>query len=123
MRLSFLTLLAVLMLPGVALPQAPTLSPSPSPGLYAIDSQDPQGLQELFRYTGDFLPLVSAHRGGPQQRFPENCLATFENTLQKTALWRISGSGIQVEVLPQPVALPRHRRMSFSVPLAAPPGS
>lgn len=82
MRLSFLTLLTVLMLPSEALPQAPTLRSSPSSGLHSIDVQGPQGLQELFRYTGDFLPLVSAHRGGPQQRFPENCLATFENTLQ-----------------------------------------
>lgn len=26
-------------------------------------------------------PLVSVHRGGPMEGFPENCLATFENTL------------------------------------------
>lgn len=77
-------LLVVLMLPSVVLPQAPTLGSSPSSGLHAIDPQNPQGLQELFRHTGDFLPLVSAHRGGPQRKFPENCLATFENTLQHT---------------------------------------
>lgn len=84
MRLPFFTLLGVLMLPSAALPQTPTTDSTRSSGLYAIDSQTPQGLQELFRYTGDFLPLVSAHRGGPQQGFPENCLATFENTLQHT---------------------------------------
>jgi len=35
-------------------------------------------------HTGEPLYFVSAHRGGPQQRFPENCIATFENTLQHT---------------------------------------
>jgi glycerophosphoryl diester phosphodiesterase len=41
-------------------------------------------LQDLFRYTGDSLPLVSAHRGGPAAGFPENCIATFEHTLAHT---------------------------------------
>jgi glycerophosphoryl diester phosphodiesterase len=39
-------------------------------------------LKELFRFTGAALPLVSAHRGGPSENFPENCLATFEDTLR-----------------------------------------
>ena len=84
MRPPFLTRLVVLMLPGVVLPQAPALGSSPSSGVHAIDPQSPQGLGELFRYTGESLPLVSAHRGGAQRRFPENCPATFENTLQHT---------------------------------------
>src|SRR4029453_8368068 len=40
--------------------------------------------KNLFKYTREPLPLVSAHRGGPALGFPENCLATFENTLQHT---------------------------------------
>ncbi len=51
---------------------------------YALDAQSPQRLRQLFRYTGETLPVVSAHRGGARTGFPENCLATFENTLQST---------------------------------------
>jgi glycerophosphoryl diester phosphodiesterase len=46
--------------------------------------QTAQELQELFRHTEDALPFVSAHRGGPQKGFPENCIETFEHTLQST---------------------------------------
>ena len=30
------------------------------------------------------MPLVSAHRGGAKPGYPENCVATFENTLRHT---------------------------------------
>ncbi|MBI3467579.1 MAG: glycerophosphodiester phosphodiesterase family protein, partial [Planctomycetes bacterium] len=52
--------------------------------LHRIDARTPEGLQDLFKYTGEPLPLVSAHRGGPEAGFPENCIATFEHTLQHT---------------------------------------
>ena len=52
--------------------------------LHLIKLRNPKELRELFRYNGDSLPLVSAHRGGPQPTFPENCIATFENTLKHT---------------------------------------
>mgnify|MGYP000977000200 CR=1 FL=1 len=52
--------------------------------LHRIDPGSPGGLRELFRYTGEPLPFVAAHRGGPGPGFPENCIATFENTLQHT---------------------------------------
>jgi glycerophosphoryl diester phosphodiesterase len=52
--------------------------------LHALDARSPEGLRELFRYTGESLPLVSAHRGGAIANHPENCLATFENTLRQT---------------------------------------
>jgi len=55
-----------------------------SPALLTIDPKTPEGLQELLRYNGESLHLVSAHRGGPRKRFPENCIATFENTLLYT---------------------------------------
>jgi glycerophosphoryl diester phosphodiesterase len=77
-------LIAMLSVPRPALPQDAARSPSPPSRLHAIDPQTPQGLRELFRYTGESMPLVSAHRGGAQPGFPENCVATFEKTLQHT---------------------------------------
>ena len=60
------------------------LSQEPPNQLHRIDTQRAAGLHELFRRTTEPLPFVSAHRGGPQPGFPENCLATFENTLKHT---------------------------------------
>src|SRR5688572_20012996 len=51
---------------------------------HRLDPRTPEGLRELFRRTGEPLPVLSAHRGGPMKGFPENCLATFSNTLQHT---------------------------------------
>ena len=55
---------------------------SPIPICHSIDARTPVGLRELFRHTGERLPLVSAHRSGAGPGFPENCLATFEETLR-----------------------------------------
>lgn len=41
-------------------------------------------LQQFFLWSGKRSPLISAHRGGPVSGFPENCLATFENTIKYT---------------------------------------
>ena len=60
----------------------PGATPQPSAGLYTVDARTPEGLQELFVPGGDALPLVSAHRGGAGKGFPENCIATFEQTLR-----------------------------------------
>ena len=49
-----------------------------------IRTQTAADLQQLLRYTPDRIPIVSAHRGGPAPGFPENCLATFDHTLQST---------------------------------------
>jgi len=57
-------------------------APRPAPGLHLVDAGTPQGLQELFAPGPDALPLVSAHRGGAAKGFPENCIATFEQTLR-----------------------------------------
>lgn len=54
----------------------------PASKLHRLDAQTAQGLRELFRFTGEPLPLVSGHRGGPDKGWPENCLPTFERTLQ-----------------------------------------
>ena len=71
-------------MPYLALPKDVTRSSSPSSRLHMIKPLNPQNLRELFRYTGEPMHFVSAHRGGPQQKFPENCIATFENTIQHT---------------------------------------
>jgi glycerophosphoryl diester phosphodiesterase len=39
-------------------------------------------LRQYLHRTSDKKTLISAHRGGTASKFPENCLATFENTLQ-----------------------------------------
>ncbi len=38
-------------------------------------------LQDYLAYSPDKSPLIGAHRGGPLPGFPENCIATFQNTL------------------------------------------
>ena len=53
-------------------------------GLRTVDPETPQGLRKLLGYNGESLHLVSAHRGGSGKGFPENCIATFENTLRHT---------------------------------------
>ncbi len=74
----------MLIAPDLALPEDVARRSSPSSRLHVIKPPNPQALRELFRYTGESLHFVSAHRGGPQKRFPENCIETFENTLQHT---------------------------------------
>jgi glycerophosphoryl diester phosphodiesterase len=46
-----------------------------------LNAKTAEGLQTLFKYTGEPVPFVSAHRGGAMKGFPENCIPTFENTL------------------------------------------
>jgi glycerophosphoryl diester phosphodiesterase len=78
----WLLLVALLTAPGAALSQEKPSAPAAQ--LFRIVPQSPAGLQEIFRHTSEPLPFVSAHRGGPEPGFPENCLATFENTLKKS---------------------------------------
>ena len=66
------------------------VNPSKSPdyssaGVLAITTTP--DLRALLRHTPERIPLVSAHRGGPSAGYPENCIATFENTLRQ-AWWR-----------------------------------
>jgi glycerophosphoryl diester phosphodiesterase len=51
-------------------------------GLHVLKLKNPKETKALLSYSGDPLPLISAHRGGPLVDFPENCLQTFENTLR-----------------------------------------
>lgn len=41
-------------------------------------------MHAFFKYTGDDIVLISGHRGGMVKGFPENSIATFENTLKHT---------------------------------------
>jgi glycerophosphoryl diester phosphodiesterase len=75
-----LNLFALLGLAGLASAQAP----ADGAGLHRIDPRTPQGLMELFQPSVTPLPFVSAHRGGAQPGFPENCVPTFEHTLKHT---------------------------------------
>jgi len=40
--------------------------------------------QSYFHYTAGHMPVISGHRGGTTMGYPENCIATFENTLKYT---------------------------------------
>jgi arylsulfatase A-like enzyme/glycerophosphoryl diester phosphodiesterase len=52
--------------------------------LHSINTNTSEELKDFFSYTVDRIPIISAHRGGPRKGFPENCIATFENTLLNT---------------------------------------
>ena len=52
--------------------------------LYTLNLKTPADLHGFFKYTGQDIPLISGHRGGTTKGFPENCIATFENTLRYT---------------------------------------
>lgn len=41
-------------------------------------------LHALFKYTDNDIMLIAGHRGGMVKGFPENSIATFENTLKHT---------------------------------------
>lgn len=53
-------------------------------GSNILKIKDQDQLQEYCKYTGKDLPLISGHRGGTTKGYPENCIATFENTLRNT---------------------------------------
>lgn len=51
---------------------------------HLITPASPAAMRDLFRYDGEMLPIVSAHRGGSAKGYPENCIATFDHTLHST---------------------------------------
>ncbi len=51
---------------------------------HRIVIKHPDTLRDFLSFTPDRIPLVSAHRGGARPGFPENCIATFENTIRYT---------------------------------------
>lgn len=74
-------ILAILMLVCGGLPASAQASFTVTNSLKTIEAAD---LRDFFSYSKDRIPFISAHRGGPREGFPENCLATFENTLKTT---------------------------------------
>ncbi|MCA9128392.1 MAG: glycerophosphodiester phosphodiesterase family protein [Planctomycetales bacterium] len=54
---------------------------APVSSQYQIDAASANGLRELLHYGAELPPVVSAHRGGAGPGLPENCIATFEQTL------------------------------------------
>ncbi len=50
--------------------------------LHRIDAGSPEALREIFSYSEDSMPFVSAHRGGAGTGYPENCIETFEHTIE-----------------------------------------
>ncbi len=48
---------------------------------FQINLHKNRQLYDFLSWQADQKPLISAHRGGPTDEFPENCLATFEHTL------------------------------------------
>lgn len=52
--------------------------------LQTINIKTPEQLHEFFRYQKDAPIIISGHRGGMVKGFPENSIATFENTLHFT---------------------------------------
>lgn len=60
------------------------LAATPPAMLHRLDPGTPEGLQDLLRHGSGPLPIVSGHRGGAWHGFPENCIATFERTLEHT---------------------------------------
>lgn len=51
--------------------------------LYTFRIENPAELKEFFSFSPDRIPIVCAHRGGDRKFFPENCIATFENTISQ----------------------------------------
>ncbi|NHN25312.1 glycerophosphodiester phosphodiesterase family protein [Flavobacterium jejuense] len=50
--------------------------------LHTLHFENNNDFKSFFRASSNFYPVVSAHRGGPTTGFPENCTATFENTIK-----------------------------------------
>jgi glycerophosphoryl diester phosphodiesterase len=55
-----------------------------APKLHTFRFQSASDVKRFFKYTGKDIPFLSSHRGGPMKGYPENCIATFEHTLQST---------------------------------------
>ena len=72
-----LILAALLLALSLVRPQEVTPADG-QPRLHAVTPRTPQDLQELFNHTGEALPLVSAHRGGPQKNRHDGCAVAEE---------------------------------------------
>jgi glycerophosphoryl diester phosphodiesterase len=73
-----------LLAPFRAIAQETSLDSDLAAPIHRLELESATQLRELFRPTNLRHPFVSGHRGGAQIGFPENCLETFERTLQDT---------------------------------------
>jgi len=69
--------------------------------LHTVNIKTPEDLREYFRYAPDKELIFSAHRGGMMPGFPENCIASFENTLSRLPVYfeidpRLTKDGVLV---------------------------
>jgi glycerophosphoryl diester phosphodiesterase len=83
-RIRPIILAALLTAPLSALPQEAPRADTQAARLHALAPRTPPGLRELLKHTEEPAGFVIAHRGGARKGFPENCIATFENTLRHT---------------------------------------
>lgn len=72
--LSFTTSAAILCFVSRATPAPP----------HTLNISSPAELKQFFHYEPDRAPLVSAHRGGIAEGYPENCLESFGHLLEHT---------------------------------------
>lgn len=72
---NLLTLIALLASAG---------TPAFSQKMHVLKIRNAKDLHAFFRYTGQDAMLIAGHRGGMVKGFPENSIATFENTLKHT---------------------------------------
>lgn len=53
--------------------------------IFKLNINKPADLQQYFAYSKDRIPLISTHRGGGSEPgYPEECIATFEQTLKNS---------------------------------------
>lgn len=52
--------------------------------LHVLKINSAKELLDFFNYTGNDIPIISGHRGGMVQGYPENSLASFAHTLRYT---------------------------------------
>ena len=76
-------------------------APAPAPRLHTVDIKTPEELREYFRCAPEKDIIMSAHRGGMMPGFPENCIASFENTLSRLPVYfeidpRLTKDGVLV---------------------------
>lgn len=80
-RMKKLTLTAVLiLLSGIAF----SVLFSSNETLHILEVESTEELHDFFQHTGNDIPLVSGHRGGIVEGYPENSIAALEYTLKNT---------------------------------------
>src|SRR5699024_10771002 len=52
--------------------------------LYTINIDNTQELHEFFEYTGNDNTIISGHRGGIREGYPENSIAALKYTMRQT---------------------------------------